>query len=125
MFKLTHLITVLMATVAIASPQKLAPADCQDPLSVAPDPPKRIPLTDTVLRIYERAGCNTTLFVAEFNLAPSTCYNLPYGGADLLFHTCGQVMIYTSGDCSTGGIILPLHSCYNIASYFSVQLIGC
>jgi hypothetical protein len=95
MFKLTHLITVLMATVAVASPQKLALADCQVPLGVPVDSadvdlPIRDPPTETVLRIYDRLGCNTTLFKFEANLAPTTCYYLPYHSATLLFHTCGQ-----------------------------------
>jgi hypothetical protein len=92
MFKLSHLIAALIATVAIASPPKLAPSDCQVPLRASvlqPQPPPPPLPCCTILLSFNDASC-TVPEAAVYELSGNYCYYLPYSGADLVFQPCSQ-----------------------------------
>src|SRR5690242_12759598 len=98
MLKFAHLIMALTAAVAVPLTTKPNSPDSQVPLCensptptvMEPDPPIRNPIAKTVFRVYIDPSCNTADFLAEYDLVPGRCYNLPGTGGNLLFHKCGQ-----------------------------------
>jgi hypothetical protein len=88
MFKLTHLIVALLATVAVASPAKLVHADCQVPFSISLQQPP--PLANSILFDYFSVTDCSTVQDAVYELFGNICYYLPGEGADLLYLPCSN-----------------------------------
>jgi hypothetical protein len=91
MFKLSHLIAALIATVPIASPLKLAPSDSQVPLRVSVLQPynRPPPPCGSILLAFNDAIC-TMPEAAVYAMTGNTCYYLPDTGADLVYQQCSQ-----------------------------------
>jgi len=136
-----HLIAAIMASSAIAWPFGPSTKGHQVPICdqspsrtqsepsvvmVAPYPPTRLAsATNVILRIYNNTRCNGTYFLGEFDVPPDTCYYFPGQGAELLYHSCGQVWGYLNDNCTTGATIIPVHACYNVLSFHSLKVLGC
>jgi len=137
MGKLLHFAVAIVALGTVASlqiplchkvdkPSKTLESEPSAAATATSWPPTRLATTtNVILRIYGSTNCNGTTYSDLYEVPPGTCWVLPGQGAELLYHSCGQVLAYTDYECAQNPTLLPVNTCYAVNNLYSIQVVGC